>query len=54
MTFTITWASRWDNYSRQETFNSLEELKAFADDQNHGIIIYFDTMEILVYDDYIE
>lgn len=53
MTFTIKWASRWD-YSRQETFNSLEELKAFAEDQDQGLIIYFDTMEIWVYDDYIE
>lgn len=53
MTFTIRWASKW-NWSDKETFNSLEELKAFAEDQNQGLIIYFGTMEIWVYDDYIE
>lgn len=53
MTFTIRWASMW-NWSDTKTFNSLEELKAFADDQREPIIIYFDTMTIMVYDDYIE
>ena len=53
MTFTIRWASMW-NYAVKKTFNSLEELKAFADYQREPIIIYFDTMTIMVYDDYIE
>lgn len=44
----------------EKEINTLEELKEFVNSYEnefnggHGCIIYWDTMELIIYDDYIE
>lgn len=56
MTFKITRASELD-YIVYMTFRTLEELRDFVISQNEktkSCVIYWDNMELLIYDDWIE
>ena len=56
MTFKVTKASDW-NFVDEKTFATLEELKDYiisVDKKNKSCVIYFDSSELLIYDDWIE
>ena len=56
MTFTVTKASDWD-FKEDKTFTTLEELKDYitaVNDKDKSCVIYFDSLELLIYDDWIE
>lgn len=55
MTFKVTKASDWfEDEPRKITFNSLEELKDFQVKCKHSLVINFEIMTIIIYDDYLE
>lgn len=53
MTFIVHKASDWE-FEEIVTFNTLEELKDYQLHAGTSLIINFNELEILIYDDYIE
>ena len=53
MTFTVYKASDWD-FKETITFNTLEELKDYQLNAGVSLIIDFEELEILIFDDYME
>lgn len=61
MLFKVTTASGIPHEEAiEKEINTLEELKEFVDSYKfkfnggHGCVIYWDTMELIIYDNYIE